>query len=235
MSFEIWRRDPIVEVMNPVDRPAVRAMIAARPTILARCDDDDLLHRTYIARAREELAGHTGPTALTFLRGGYLYGGRVYPKRYPWFTAGLAVLPDERAQITPYLFNHPRFGIDMRQRGYEAREIDTRDPMWLRSVSATSDAGARRRRRPWRRIRPWPWERPASVDLADFGATHEGVEELEDLLAKSPVAPNPQPQKSRLAQKMEIAKKIRALTAAAGRTAEDDAEIERLTNALYDL
>ena len=124
MSFDIWRRDPTVEGINPVDRPAVRAMLAARPTILARCDDDDLLHRTYIARARDELAGRTAPSALTFVRGGYLYGGKVYPKHYPWFSAGLAVLPDERAQITPYLFKHPRFGTDMRQKGFEAREVD---------------------------------------------------------------------------------------------------------------
>ena len=43
LSFDIWRRDPTVEGINPVDRPAVRAMTASRPTILSRCDEDDLL------------------------------------------------------------------------------------------------------------------------------------------------------------------------------------------------
>lgn len=229
MSFAIWRRDPTVEGINPVDRRAARALIAERPTILGRCDDDDLLHRTYVARTRGALAGHTPPSALTFVRGGYLFDGNVYLKRYPWFTAGLAVLPDERAQITPYLFNHAFFGREMHRKGFEAREITTTDPMWLRTVSASSDSAARHR------LRPRFWERPTPVDLADFGASAGSIAQLEDALAAVPLAPNPHPRRSRLAQKMELAQQIRALKSSAVRSDESDAEIERLTAALYDL
>jgi hypothetical protein len=204
-------------------------MLALRPTILARCDDDDLLHRTYIARTREELTGRTPPSAVTFVRGGYLYEGKVYPKRYPWFTAGLAVLPDERAHITPYLFNHAHFGIDMRRKGFEARELTTPYPMWLRTISATSDSAARRR------LRPRMWHRPSAVAFTDYGATEESVERLQDALAAAPVTPNPVPGRSRLAQKMELAQQIRALKAASEQPDASDPEIERLTTALYDL
>lgn len=229
LSFDIWRRDPTVVGINPVDRPAVRAMIAARPTILSRCDDDDLLHRTYAARTRQELAGSAPPSALTFVRGGYLFEGQVYPKRYPWFTAGLAVLPDGRAQITPYLFNHAFFGMNMRQRGFEAREITTPHPMWLRSVSAASDSAA------GCRFRPRWWKRPARVTFADFGATAESIEQLGNALAEAPGPPNPNPGRSRLAQKRELAEQIRSLRRASVDSDEDDPEIERLTKALYDV
>jgi Putative rhamnosyl transferase len=229
LSFDIWRRDPTADGLNPVDRRAVRAMMASRRTILSRCDDDDLLHRTYVARTRQELAERTPPSALTFIQGGYLFAGKVYPKRYPWFTAGLAVVPDERAQITPYLFNHPRFGAEMRRKGFEAREIRTSHPMWLRSVSASSDSAARRR------LRPRWWHRPGPVEFGDFGATEESIEQLQHALAEAPVPRNPNPKQSRLGQKMELAKQIRALKAAAPRSEEEDDEIERLTKALYDL
>jgi hypothetical protein len=229
MSFDIWRRDPTVEGINPVDRRAVRAMIAERQTILSRCDDDDLLHRTYIARTREALAGRSRPSALTFVRGGYLVGRDVYPKRYPWFTAGLAVVPDERAQITPYLFNHAFVGREMRRRGFEAFEIKTAHPMWLRTVSAASDSAARHR------LRPRFWQRPTPVDLGDFGASEESVAQLQDVLAAAPLSANPHPRRSRLAQKMELAQRIRALKSSTDRTDETEAEIERLTTALYDL
>ena len=229
MSFDIWRRDPTVEGINPVDRRAVRAMIAERPTILSRCDDDDLLHRSYIARTREELAGRTPPSAVTFVQGGYLFERNVYLKRYPWFTAGLAVLPDARAQITPYLFNHAFFGREMRRKGYEAREIKTTHPMWLRTVTATSDSASRRR------LRPRFWQRPTIIDLSEFGATDESVALLERTLTSAPVTPNPRPGQSRLAQKRELAQRIRALKSSPDRTDESDEEIERLTTALYDL
>jgi hypothetical protein len=228
LSFDIWRRDPTVEGINPVDRPAVRAMTASRPTILSRCDEDDLLHRVYMARTRQELAGRAPPCALTFVDGGYLIDGKVYPIRYPWVSVGLAVLPDKQAWITPYSFNHPHFGVDMRERGFEAREISTSRPMWLRSVSAGSDSAARRR--------PEPGQRPASIAFADFGATEQSIEQLRHALAEAPAAPSPLPPgRSRLRQKMELAQKIRALKAASVRSEEDDAEIERLTKALYDL
>ena len=229
LTFDIWRRDPTVEGINPVVRPAVRAMIAKRPTILGRCDDDDFLHRTYVARTRKELAGRTPPSALTFVRGGYLFENKVYPKRYPWFTAGLAVLPDDRSQITPYLFSHSRFGTKMRAKGFEAREITTPHLMWLRTISATSDSAASRR------LRPRFWHRPVVTDLSDFGATEESVTLLQQTLATAPIAPNPDPRRSRLAQKMELAQRIRALRGSSGDPEADDAEIERLTRALYDL
>ena len=229
MSFAIWERDPTVEGINPVDRRAARAMIAERPTILSRCDDDDLLHRTYVARTRQALAGHKPPSAVTFVKGGYLVDGKVYLKRYPWFTAGLAVLPDERAQITPYLFNHAFFGREMRRKGFEAQEIKTDHPMWLRTVSTTSDSAAQRR------LRPRFWQRPTSVNLGDFGATEESIALLERTLASAPLPPNPRPRQSRLGQKMELAKEIRALRSSPERDSERDAEIERLTTALYDL
>ena len=73
------------------------------------------------------------------------------------------------------------------------------------------------------------------MDFADFGATQESVKQLERLFAEAPVSPNPRPRRSRLAQKMEFAKQIRALKTASIRSPENDAEIERLTNALYDL
>jgi Putative rhamnosyl transferase len=230
LSFDIWRRDPTVVGINPVDWPAVRAMAATRPTILSRCDDDDLLHRTYVARARQELAGRTPPCALTFVQGGNLIDGKVYPIRYPWITAGLAVLLDEKVWITPYFFNRIRFGVDMREKGFEALEISTPHLMWLRSVSASSDSAARRR------IRPRWWKRPARIPFKDFGATQESIEQLGKALAEAPAPPSPRPPgRSRLAQKMELAQKIRALKAASIRSDEDDAEIERLTTELYDL
>lgn len=229
MSFDIWRRDPTVEGINPVNRPAVRAMLAERPTILSRCDDDDFLHRSYVERTRAELAGRTPPSAITFVQGGYLFGKEVYLKRYPWFTAGLAVLPDEQAHITPYLFNHPAFGREMQRRGFEAREIRNRDPMWLRTISATSDSASRRN------LRPRFWQRPAPVEPRDFGATEETIALLAQTLAAAPVSTNPQPGRSPLAQKMALAEQIRAIRKTPVQSAEDEAEIERLTNALYDL
>jgi hypothetical protein len=230
LSFDIWRRDPTVVGINPVDWPVVRAMAAARPTILSRCDEDDLLHRTYVARTRQELAGRTPPCALTFVQGGNLIDGKVYPIRYPWVTAGLAVLLNEKVWITPYFFKHTRFGVDMRERGFEALEISTPRPMWLRSVSAGSDSAGRHR------IRTRWWQRPARIAFADFGATQESIEQLRNALAEAPAAPSPSPPgRSRLVQKMELAQKIRAIRAASVRSDEDDAEIERLTTELYDL
>ena len=229
MSFDIWKRDPTVEGINPVDRPAVRAMIAQRPTILSRCDDDDFLHRSYVSRTRRELTGRTPPSAVTFVQGGYLFGTEVYRKRYPWFTAGLAVLPDERAHITPYLFNHPSFGREMRRKGFEAREIRNTHPMWLRTVSATSDSASRRR------LRPHFWQRPASVDLGEFGATDDSIALLARTLAMAPVSRNAQPGRSLLAQKWALAQQIRTIRKTPVPSAEDEAEIQRLTSALYDL
>ena len=229
LSFDIWRRDPTVG-LNPVDRAAVRAITGSRPAILGRCDDDDLLHRTYAARTRRELAGRSPPCALTFVRGGNLIDGKVHPIRYPWFSAGLAVLADRQATITPYGFNHTHFGVRMREQGFEAREVSTSHPMWLRSVSAGSDSAARRR------IHPRWWQRPARLTFADFGATEQSIEQLRIALDEAPASPSPHaPGRSRLAQKMELAQKIRALKAASVRSDEDDAEIERMTTALYDL
>lgn len=229
MSFDIWRRDPTVEGINPVNRPAVRAMIAQRPTILSRCDDDDFLHRSYVGRARAELAGRKPPSAITFVQGGYLFGKDVYLKEYPWIGTGLAVLPDEQAQITPYRFKHTDFGTEMQRRGFEAREIRNTDPMWLRTVSAMSDSASRRH------LRPRFWQRPATVEPAEFGATHESFALLAQTLATAPVSTNPQPGQSPLAQKRALAEEIRAIRKTPVLSAEDEAEIQRLTNALYDL
>jgi hypothetical protein len=230
MSFDIWRRDPTVVGMNPVDREAVRAMTGSRPAILSRCDDDDLLHRTYAARTRQELAGRAPPSALTFVRGGNLIDGKVYPIDYPWVGAGLAVLADEQATMTPYRYNHTTFGVRMQEQGFEAREITTSHLMWLRSVSGASDSAA------GRRIRPRWWQLPTRITFADFGATEQSIEQLRIVLAGAPASPSPQPPgRSRLAQKMELAQRIRKLKAASVRSAADDAEIERLTTAFYDL
>jgi hypothetical protein len=230
LSFDIWRRDPTVVGMNPVDRAAVRAMTGSRPTILSRCDDDDFLHRTYMARARRELAGRSPPCALTFVRGANLIDGKVYLTRYPWFSAGLAVLADGQAAITPYRFDHTHFAVRMREQGFEAREVSTSHPMWLRSVSAGSDSAVRGR------IRPRWWQRPATLTFEDFGVTEQSVEQLRVALAGAPASPSRQPPgRSPLAQKMELAQKLRTLKAAPVRSDEDEAEIERLTTALYDL
>ena len=230
LSFDIWPIDPTTAGMFPVDRAVVRSMASSRPTILSRCDDDDLLHRTYMARTRRELAGRSPPCALTFGRGGNLIDGKVYPVDYPWTAAGLAVLTDEQAKITPYGFSHTRFPIRMRDQGFEALEIPTPYPMWLRSVSAFSDSAARRR------IRPRWWQRPTKLDLADFGATSHSLQLLRSVLAEAPAGPiQPPPGRTRLQEKTELARKIRALKRAAIRTDEDEAEIERLTATLYDL
>ena len=229
MSFDIWTRDPTVEGINPVNRPAVRAMLSKRPTILSRCDDDDFLHRSYVGRTRAELGGRTPPSAITFVQGGYLFGTKVYLKRYPWLAVGLAVLPDERAHITPYLFKHAAFGREMRSRGFEAREIENTDPMWLRTISVTSDSASRRN------VRPRFWQRPATVEPREFGATEESIALLAQTLAAAPVSPNPQAGRSPLAQKMALAEQIRAIRKRPVQSGEDEAEIQRLTKALYDL
>ncbi len=230
LSFDIWRRDPTVVGLNPVDRAAIRAMAGSRPMIVSRCDDDDLLHRTYTARTRRQLAGRSPPCALTFVCGGNLIDGKVYPIRYPWFSAGLAVLVDEQATITAYRFSHTRFAVRMREQGFEALEVSTSHPMWLRSISSGSDSAARRC------IRPRWWQRPASLDFADFGATEQSIELLGHALAEAPAAPSqPPPNRSRLEEKAELGRKIRALKAASVDSDENEAEIERLTAALYDL
>jgi hypothetical protein len=241
LSFDIWRRDPTVVGMNPVDRSAITAMTGSRPAILSRCDDDDLLHRTYVARTRQELAEQSPPYAITFVRGGNIVEGKVYPIRYPWISAGLAVLADGQATITAYQYNHNRFGERMRQQGFATREVSTPHPMWLRSISAASDSAACRRR-----IRRRWWQRPATVVFTEFGATEESVEELRIALAEAPPLPvsgtagksrfsRKTAGKSRLARKMELAQRIRKLKAMKVRSDEDEAEIDRLTEALYDL
>ena len=140
------------------------------------------------------------------------------------------MLTDWQTTITPYFFNHTHVGVRMREQGFEAREVATSHPMWLRSVSAVSDSAAHSR------IRPRWWQRPARIAFADFGATEQSIEKLRHALAEAPAAPSPLPPgRSRLAQKMELAQTIRALKAASVRSDEDDAEIERLTTALYDL
>ena len=73
------------------------------------------------------------------------------------------------------------------------------------------------------------------MDLGEFGATDDSIALLARTLAMAPVSGNAQPGRSLLAQKWALAQQIRTIRKTPVPSAEDEAEIQRLTSALYDL
>jgi hypothetical protein len=136
IPHEVWRIDPLEESINP-NRTVTRWLKRHDARVyVARIDDDDLLHRDFVARALGALDGVDEPAVLTFPRGAYLYHDKVTLHDYPYIAIGLTTYAPDR-NFNCFSAQHNKF---VEKIGIQVKplELPTEGPMWIRTWRASS-------------------------------------------------------------------------------------------------
>jgi len=229
IDVRIWRIDPLVDGLNPVDVEALERIARGDAVITSRVDDDDLLHRDFVRRTRSELKDATGVVYLTYGDGLIISRRTTEKRRSPWIGLGLSCLSSAPFEDQAYRYSHSRTGVEAARDGHEVREISTPEPMWIRTYRATSDSAE-----PYKGTRIRIGE-ATSVDPRLFGLSKLGLWRLRRALREAEAAPTrsgitrPKAQ-PRLFMKSEILRTIEALRM---QEPEPKETIEALAAALY--
>ena len=226
IQVEVWRRDPFKDANAPLDRRRIVEMADGRSIFTTRVDDDDFLHKSFVRETQDELRGTPLSTALTFRSGSNLLNGVFYEADYPWLGLGLTTHTDASLSFHAYRHSHTKMGIQAEAAGASALIRKTEVPMWIRTWRASSDSTAAR----GFRVKA---DSPLVVDPAEYGATPEGMEELEQILATSlrpeDLGVNRTDAIPRLRLKAMVLKRIKELD----RGDSDEEEVEGLRQIFY--
>lgn len=226
-----WRRNPYNTGLDPVDRDDIAGMFGGLNVIVARVDDDDLIHRDFAKKARDALAERQGLSALSFDVGFDLSLSDLTPAvtSYPWIAAGLCIKSAADSVVTPYDFHHLKIPQRIKKRGGNAHVISD-SPMWVRVWHSASDSAEARGIR--------SAQGAAGVDWTEYGVNEGDLRELQQIAASVPPQPSKRHSFSRLEMKGAVVNQIRHLKLQAETAPEAQAkrakkDARRLLEVLY--
>lgn len=201
----VWRRNAFFSGLNPVDKEELTKRFGDQDIIVTRIDDDDLLHRNFVAEARREMLNDTGLSAVTFSDGLdlTLSDMKAAHTRYPWIAAGLCIKSSARAVVTPYDMKHTRTAGWISRRKGAAREVRG-SPMWVRVWHSASDStearGLRNAGGP-----------NLKIEWSEFGLSAANLTALQKISRGTAPAPKRTHSFSRLEMKLAVVKQIKSL------------------------
>jgi len=226
LAIEVWRRDPFVVGLTPLNRGRIAELADGKDVILSRVDDDDLLHQDFVTRAQRDLLHSPAPSALSYSRGANFVDGEFYPDVYPWFSAGLTTRTKADLSLHAYRYAHTQMGGRVEDAGGLAWVKESSEPMWIRTWRASSDSTAARGFRITQ-------DNAEAVDLEKFGLNLNLIDELNHVLASAPVAEDRGVRSKQAIPRMQLKISIlKQIKTAAGLGAEE-ADLEALRQAMY--
>ena len=178
-KVHIIRKNPLNSGMSPISKNDVRPLFDAEDIIIARVDDDDLLHKDFVKRTRATFDGLVGtPYGLSFAEGidFQVSSMELAPKTYPWIGAGPSVRSKLENPVFPHNFNHTLMGEIITKRGGKAH-VEHGAPIWIRTWHINSDSSEARGIRAGTALSiDFKWE--------DFGTTQQDLYELQSFMKK---------------------------------------------------